>query len=101
LSKYIYAISDGQHIKVGISKHPEKRLGELNVGNANKLYLLGYYAGDLIEEAYIHDNFSKIRIDGEWMNATDDLLDYLNSKMSSRYLIIMDGKIRSLAKMSK
>ena len=38
---YVYIISDNNgYIKVGISKHPEKRLKQLQTGNMNRLQLV-------------------------------------------------------------
>ena len=93
--QYVYAISDGYNIKIGVSKHPEKRIKQLNTGNAESLYLLGYFEGDRKLEKYIHDNFRKVRFNGEWMYPTEELLDYLNNKIDKKYIMITDGKVKS------
>ena len=99
--EYVYAISDGKHIKIGVSKNPKRRVIQLNTGNANNLYLLGYFEGNKSLENYIHNRFDRIRFNGEWMYATDGLLEYLNSRLSDVYIIIIDNRLKALKKMSK
>ena len=38
--KHIYIISDSENIKIGFSKHPKKRLKQLQIGNPNNLQLV-------------------------------------------------------------
>ena len=99
--KYVYAISDGFNIKIGISKHPEKRIKQLNTGNPRKLYLIGYFEGDRDLEKYIHNRFKTLRYNSEWMNPSDELLNYLNEKIKNRYIEVENGKIKSYFSMKK
>ena len=101
MTTYIYAITDGVHIKIGISKHPKLRRNQLSVGNSKVLYLLGFFEGDLDLESYIHTHYKRTEANNEWMVASDELLDYLNSMFEDRYIMSMDGKLRSLTKMKK
>jgi hypothetical protein len=74
---FIYAIgntTDKQ--KIGISKHPEKRLTELQTGNPDKLYI--HYSFPITEktaykfEATIHREINYKRINGEWFTMTPE-----------------------------
>jgi hypothetical protein len=97
---YVYAITDGINIKIGISKHPEKRVKQLNTGNSNKLILLCYFKGSIIDEKWIHNHFKGIR--GEWMESTQDLLNYLNNKINNKYIMKdSNGKVRAYMSIAK
>lgn len=65
----VYVISDGcGHVKIGVARDPEKRLRELQVGNANKLRVIGHFwcdrPGD--SEAAAHRELDYCRARGEW-----------------------------------
>ena len=62
----IYFISDGQYTKIGVADNPEKRLMELQTGNARKLELLTSINGSYGEERKIHSVLNKHRVLGEW-----------------------------------
>ena len=68
--KYIYLIQsleDGRY-KIGISKHPEKRLCQLKTGNSSELKLLDKYYTEHYSyiEGVLHRRFSHYRKMGEW-----------------------------------
>ena len=97
IEKYIYALTDGQNIKIGITINIKRRIKQLQTGNSNKLYLLGYFVGDRKEEFYIHTHFQRITL--EWMKATNELLEYLNLRIKDSEIMWIDNKLRSLFKM--
>lgn len=66
---YIISNHKGQ-VKIGISKHPEKRLKQLQTGNPHPLKLEGvFHVEDYYEKRlhYLLRNF-KARHKGEWFN---------------------------------
>lgn len=69
---YIYFITDGiGHIKIGVTDAPERRIKQLQTGNANFLEIIFQIETDSMEEAYevealLHEMFSDNRINGEW-----------------------------------
>ena len=89
-STYVYAISDGTHIKIGVSTRPKNRLKTLSTGNAKKLILIGYVLGSYAIEKDLHRRFRKVRNNGEWMYATDELIEYLNLTFKDRHIIKND-----------
>jgi len=97
--QYVYAISDGKYIKVGISNNPKRRLKQLSTGHPKKLYLFGYFAGGRTLEQQLHIKFQKIRSNGEWMYPSDELIEYLNNKLQDRYIIRDGEKLYSVSKM--
>ena len=93
--QYVYAISDGSYIKIGISKNPQQRIKQLNTGNVKKLVLLGYFKGGRELEKHIHYKFRTVRYNSEWMNPSDELVNYLNKKFDNTYIEVEDGVIKS------
>ena len=99
---YIYAITDGKNIKIGYSKNPKKRIKQLSTGSSSNLYLLLYFEGDKKLEKQIHNSFKKIRYNGEWLDVTQELLDYLNWQSDIAYIDWdNNGKLRSYIKIKK
>lgn len=82
--QYVYFLTDGKFVKIGLSKNPLKRIKQLNTGNSTKLYMLGWIEGDRQLEQALHRKFK--RVNGEWMEATEDLIAYMNSKLDATYV---------------
>jgi predicted GIY-YIG superfamily endonuclease len=85
---YIYIISDNNgYIKVGISKHPEKRLKQLQTGHPNNLTLLFTEEFEckrrhlLKIEKLIHRKIHDIakHMKGEWFAIEDDQIEKIKS----------------------
>ena len=69
----IYIISNGNEIKIGKSKHPKKRLKQLQTGCAKNLQLLKIYDVPDYYEKRIHHilrNF-RFRFKSEWFYCHD------------------------------
>lgn len=66
MTGYVYAIQSGDAIKLGFSKHPWRRLGELNVHNPDAYKLLGFAHGTPEHERELHMLCAAERIRGEW-----------------------------------
>jgi hypothetical protein len=98
---FIYVISDGELIKVGISKNPKRRLKQLNTGSGRKLYLLCFFSGDRMEEKWIHTHFRRAK--GEWLFCDEDILEYINERISEqdKFVEMMDGRPVCLLKIKK
>ncbi len=64
----IYFIKDtvSQAIKIGYSKKPKSRLGELQTGNPHKLIIVGTVKGTEADEHSFHGKFAEHRLEGEW-----------------------------------
>ena len=70
---FIYFISDGDGFIIGHSKHPEKRLKELQTANAKDLfiaYLFKTNYGYKLESA-LHRFMSHCKSRGEWHSLSD------------------------------
>lgn len=70
---YVYYIQneDSGAVKIGISKNPETRLKQLQIGCDGKLKLLGYRLAEnrFSDEAIEHKKHKDNHIHGEWFNA--------------------------------
>ncbi len=68
--KFVYATVDSQgRVKIGISNNPERRIKELNIGNADDLTLIYSKRAGLPKhqsETTLHKECSRFRIRGEW-----------------------------------
>lgn len=55
-------------LKIGYSKHPEKRLKQLQTSNHNKLILLSTFEGNIQEEKEFHRQFQNYNLGNEWFD---------------------------------
>ena len=71
MEKKIYLIrgNDGRY-KIGISKHPNKRIKELQTGNSDKLVIIDSYESPNAHkiESALHRFYSYYRKEGEWFD---------------------------------
>lgn len=80
-SGYIYLMKgDGvPYFKIGLPKHPEKRLRQINNGLPFNVILLKTHAVENMDkaEAYWHKRFADKRAEGEWFTlGTDDVEEF-------------------------
>lgn len=73
----IYFIRSGDHIKIGYSAAPSKRLSKISSDNPLSCELLGVIEGSERKEAEIHLLFSSYRVRGEWFQACDAISKYV------------------------
>lgn len=70
--KYVYLIQslENSYYKIGTSKHPKKRLKELQTGNSSELKLVEIYPSEfanLIEKT-LQRRYLHLRKEGEWFD---------------------------------
>lgn len=70
----VYAICDGEWVKIGIARNAQARLSLLQVGNPRKLTLAIFERLEHPErvEKDLHQHFAKRRVRGEWFSVTAD-----------------------------
>jgi hypothetical protein len=71
-TKYVYLIQsleDGYY-KIGVSKHPNKRIKELNTGNASPLKLVEIFQSEQAHkiERILQNRLTPFRKTGEWFD---------------------------------
>ena len=87
-TSYVYFIQSGEYIKIGKSRHPQRRYGQLlredDITKRPKdvdlldAKLLGVFMGGLVEEGMLHKKLESYRIPGtEWFKATEQVLDVI------------------------
>lgn len=79
---FIYAISDGEFVKLGKANNPLIRLANLQTGNPRKLKILFTIRCDnpFTVEAALHRFYKNCHISGEWFKITNITTLYNNVK---------------------
>ena len=80
--KYTYFAQRGEKgaIKIGKSKYPDKRIKTLQTAMPEPLTLLLTIDEYLCSEKEAHNKFAHLRINGEWFNPEQELIDYIETK---------------------
>ncbi len=93
--KYVYLIQslEDSYYKIGISKHPKKRVKELQTGNSSELRLVDMYQSEYankIEKA-LQRRYSHLRKEGEWfdMGITQEVSFIKECKQIEQTLILL------------
>lgn len=76
---YVYFISSGSAIKIGMSACPESRLTSLQTANSNQLKLLKVVKGGSQKEQSFHREFQHLRLEGEWFQHSQEILQFIES----------------------
>lgn len=70
--RYIYLIQSSEegYYKIGVSKHPSKRLSQLQTGNSSPLKLIETYQSEYAEkiERILQRRYVYLHKEGEWFN---------------------------------
>jgi len=73
---FITGESEGYPVKIGYTaKNVHKRLENLQVGNPEKLFVIGTTEGNCVYEGVWHREFSQDWVFGEWFRRTDRLMN--------------------------
>jgi len=73
-SIYLIRSLDESHYKVGVSKHPKKRVSQLQTGNSSKLKLITSYESEFAYqiEKSLQRRYSHLKKEGEWFEMSID-----------------------------
>ena len=91
---FVYFITDGRYVKIGVSNNPEQRLHTLQTANASKLSLLKVVPSDnpYSLEAALHEHYADKHVNQEWYDILGDFkkkeLNYLTLKDIEKLLNI-------------
>lgn len=71
---YFVAEKTNEVIKIGVSTHIQRRLGQLQTANANELELMGWIVSndDYLTEKMLHRKYGSQRERGEWFSISQD-----------------------------
>ncbi len=89
---YLAQSSLGYH-KIGISKHPEKRVNQLNIPGVLDLDLLHTVPTMFARktEKLVHEALQDYRVSSEWFQLPDDLLQALCEAQGEHDLLVLCG----------
>lgn len=68
----------GGKIKVGVSRHPERRLRQLQTAHPEPLQIFATVPGDKNDEQKYHRRWSRRRLNGEWFTIGDCVINEIN-----------------------
>jgi len=77
----IYAIRSGEFVKLGYSVDPQERISSISTMAPVECILLGVQEGTVRTERKLHQQFSNLRVNGEWFKAEQSLLDWIAENM--------------------
>lgn len=86
----IYLIKAKDKCKIGFSKHPEKRLKQLQTGNPEVLEIAGVIKGTISDEKQLHNKFKKYKIDREWFRYNKEIKNLFDTVECTTSSIFMD-----------
>lgn len=71
----VYVISDGEYVKIGITKNIKERMNGINTNNPRKLTLIACqeYDNAYEIEQSLHEKFKDKQIMGEWFDMLDEV----------------------------
>lgn len=90
---FVYLIRDEKTkaVKIGSSKHPEKRLKQLQTGNGSKLRLIHVIKCDRLPvkkvEKHLRNWFRSQREQGEWCRLSQEDIDFLLAIESDTFFL--------------
>ena len=96
--KYIYLIQSQEdgYYKIGVSKHPKKRVKQLQTGNSSELKLIESYQSEHANqiERSLHRRYSYLKKEGEWfdMSIKEDVSFLTDCKHIEENIIILKEK---------
>lgn len=83
----VYLLDDGKGCKIGISKDPAKRVGQLQTGNSSPISLFGYTVTKsktdaLALEHETHEKYRAQHLSGEWYDISSHavLIEWLRDR---------------------
>ena len=97
----IYLVTDGKYTKIGATSYAvQKRLFELQTGNAKKLKLVYEYKvkNKLSTEAFLHEKFKNKNVLGEWFELSFEDIEYI---IKTKPTIEKDGTTIKMSKKEK
>lgn len=76
---FVYFATAGNKVKIGVSKNPRQRLGELKTGSSSKVRIYYVTPGDRQRERELHALFAEHRVNGEWFLFHRSIRDWIEA----------------------
>lgn len=82
VDRYVYLISGGEYVKIGIAGNVKKRLNTLSLASPVPLFLLySFYTEKAFDvEQYLHKKYHNKRVHGEWFSLNDNDIEWIKSR---------------------
>lgn len=71
-----YFITDGEFVKIGITKNPKLRLAYIQSHYPKIVEIIAIFPYNV--EKILHNKFKHLRVNGEWFKLNKEIADYLN-----------------------
>jgi hypothetical protein len=80
---YLYAIraEPSGTIKIGTTRHPQKRLNQIRSANHEQITLLFAISCEKVDELVVHGHLNPARIRGEWYRPTPEVLAWVERRL--------------------
>lgn len=77
----VYFVEDqSRRVKIGYTaKQVDRRIQSLQIGNPERLTLLGVMPGGPIVESSVHRKFAHCHIRGEWYHMNEEISEYIQA----------------------
>jgi hypothetical protein len=82
----IYFITDSDRLKIGKSKHPQKRLAQLQTGSGAKLRLIATFDLPDYYEKRLHKMMCFHRVNNEWFKLEPEYVQWLQEYLREEEL---------------
>lgn len=76
----VYFIKHREYVKIGFSRRPKNRIGNIQVSLPEKLEVLCIIHGDMRLEQELHSKFCDLRENGEWFFLNEELRDFIDEQ---------------------
>jgi hypothetical protein len=86
-NSYVYILKCNEYYKIGIAVFPERRIGELQVGNPYELEIVATYKFPKHRVSYmekrLHRAFEHWNVRGEWFLLSDAKLGVIRNQLNA------------------
>lgn len=74
---FVYFMTAGNKVKIGVSKNPRRRLDDLKTGSSRLVSIRYVMPGDRQKERELHTLFAEYRVNGEWFLFTSAIKEWI------------------------
>lgn len=74
----VYLVTDGEKVKIGVTKDVNKRIKQLQTGNPRTItpiYISRELSNAYILESILHSKYDKFRVSKEWFSLSDEYIE--------------------------
>jgi hypothetical protein len=83
-ASFIYFMTAGNKVKIGVSRNPRRRLDDLKTGSSRMVSIRYVTPGDRTKEKELHKLFAEHRVNGEWFLFATAIRDWIAADEAAR-----------------